>query len=433
MRLTIKPIQVVFLVSLTFYNVEAQAYLDPATGSMLLSAIVGIVFTVFYLIKGMYYKIMRFIYSVLHIKVKDKKKLEIVLYSEGAQYWNTFRPIVEELTNRAVPVTYLTSDQNDDGLSYRSQYFISKYIGKGNKAYARLNALEATLCVMTTPGLDVLQIRRSKGVDHYSHLVHAPTTGTYKLYSFDYFDSVLCSGQHQIDAIRDLENKRGTTPKILLQTGCAYMDVMAKKLSRKKYETPSHRTSEAITILLAPSWGANGLLQRFGSRIISILLDSGFKVIVRPHPQTHIIETKMLERIKSELGSDSNLEWDIAADGFDSLWRSDLMISDFSGVIFDYAFIFEKPVITIKLDIDLRGLDANHLSSDLWELGILNEIGKRINGDDIDKLSAYIKKLIEDTNSLKKLIDLRKKSLFNFGSVGSVATEQLLEIQKGVS
>jgi len=40
----------------------------------------------------------------------------------------------------------------------------AKYIGTGTKAYSYLRFLEADVCAMTTPGLDVLQIKRSKGV-----------------------------------------------------------------------------------------------------------------------------------------------------------------------------------------------------------------------------------------------------------------------------
>lgn len=65
--------------------------------------------------------------------------------------------------------------------------------------------LEADVCVLTTPGLDVLQIHRSPGVRHYAHLVHSATDmAIYKLFSFDWFDSVLCSGPHQMRSLRAL-------------------------------------------------------------------------------------------------------------------------------------------------------------------------------------------------------------------------------------
>ena len=83
------------------------------------------------------------------------------------------------------------------------------------------------------PGLDVLQIRRSKGVKHYVHLVHAITDiGTYKQFSFDYFDTILTSGEYQIRALRELEKLRGTKEKNLVRTGCTYMDLLDANDSR---------------------------------------------------------------------------------------------------------------------------------------------------------------------------------------------------------
>ena len=116
-----------------------------------------------------------------------------------------------------VEVTYLTSDEEDDGLIYQTNNVTSRNIGIGNKAYAVLAMLKADVCVMTTPGLDVLQIRRSNGVTHYSHLIHAPTdVGIYKLYSFDYYASVMCSGAHQMRSLRVLENLRQTKPTLIV-------------------------------------------------------------------------------------------------------------------------------------------------------------------------------------------------------------------------
>jgi hypothetical protein len=69
----------------------------------------------------------------------------------------------------------LTSDEQDPGLLYSSELVSTRYIGVGTRAYAYLAVLEADVCAMTTPGLDVLQIKRSKGVKHYAHLIHAPT------------------------------------------------------------------------------------------------------------------------------------------------------------------------------------------------------------------------------------------------------------------
>ena len=53
---------------------------------------------------------------------------------------------------------------------------------------------------MTTPQLDVFALKRSKSVDHYCYVIHAPNNiHADKKFAFDYFYSVLCSSHAQIE------------------------------------------------------------------------------------------------------------------------------------------------------------------------------------------------------------------------------------------
>lgn len=407
---------------------DAHAYLDPGTGSLLFSAILGLVSTIYFWGKSLIHKSIH-LYSVVTGKKVDinDRGADIVFYSEGAQYWNTFKPVIEALSKLDVPVTYWTSDKSDPALAHDLSTMTAKFIGKGNKAYSRLNMMHAKVCVSTTPGLDVLQIKRSKGVEHYIHLVHAPTTGTYKLYSFDYFDSVMCSGQHQIDAIRELETKRGSKAKKLWETGCTYMDVLADQIDNKTH--PTDKKSPTKTVLVAPSWGENGLLTRFGESLVIELLNSGFNVILRPHPNSQIVEKDLLANLKNSLEKYEHLIWDHNPSGFDSLNKADVLISDFSGIVFDFAFAFEKPVITAEFKVQLNGLDANDLANGLWELSVLDLLGKRVCHNDMAKLPNIVNSLLE-SNSYKgqDLRNMRDKSIFNYGNAGNIAANQILTI-----
>ncbi len=409
------------------YPPSVFGYIDPGAGSMLVTAVIGVLATVLYMFKGFYYRAAKFLFSLVNRQFKSHKKYGIVIYSEGKQYWNTFEPVITALDKKGLKVTYLSSDKDDAGLQHVSDNIDAQYIGEGNAAFTTLNMLEADICITTTPGLDVSHFRCSKGVKHYAHLIHAPTTGTYKLFSFDYFDSVLCSGSHQVKAIRELEKLRGTKSKQLLETGCAYMDVLAEKLDRANgQDRPAEK--DTTTVLVAPSWGVNALFHQFGSTVLAPLLEHGFIVIVRPHPQSYVVEQALLDRVRNELGDHPQLTWDTASDGFESMRASDIMISDMSGIVFDYAFIFEKPVITVKFELDLRGLDANHVSDGLWEIGMLGKIGKQIDADEVAELGRIIDELLANPRKVAELAELRDKHLFNYRHTGEIAAAQIQSI-----
>ncbi len=399
----------------------AHAYLDPGTGSMLLSAVVSIVSAVYFLIRGSWHFFRSLFYRLIG-KAKVYDKSSIVFYSEGAAYWNTFKPVLEGLERRGVASLYMTSDPNDPGLSFAGQHTSVQYIGTGNAAYMTLNLLEADVCAMTTPGLDVLQIRRSKGVKHYAHIIHAVTDmAIYKLYSFDYYDSILCSGPHQERSIRTLEKLRGTPAKELLHSGCPYLDVLAARLAAEGNNTPDPRC-----VLIAPTWGANGLLARFGVDLIRPLAEAGYSVIIRPHPQSLKVEAALVESIRADLARFPNVGWDTQADGFASLQAAAVLISDLSGIVFDYAFVFERPVITVRFEPDLRGLEGNDLPYPAWELTVLDTIGRRIAPEDIASLPTIVHEAATNPDFVATVRALRSESVYNYATAGDLIAEQLI-------
>jgi hypothetical protein len=81
---------------------------------------------------------------------------DIVIYSEGKQYWNTFSPLVHEFLKRETPVTFLTSSKDDPALELSDKNFNAKYIGNEVMACSYLNYLHANVLVTTTPQLSVL-------------------------------------------------------------------------------------------------------------------------------------------------------------------------------------------------------------------------------------------------------------------------------------
>ncbi len=411
----------------------AYAYLDPGTGSMLVSALIGISATLFFLLKNFYYKAVNLFYFATGRAV-PKSEGAIVFYGEGRQYWNTFKPILEEFESRGAPAIYLAADEADPALQREWRHISVRHIGMGNRGFSVLNMLEADICVMTTPGLDVLQIRRSPGVKHYCHIVHAVTDmALYKLYSFDYFDSVMCSGAHQIKSLRHLESARSMPSKLLLETGCCYMDTLADAVTQAGALAPDHEPEAGPRILYAPTWGANGLLRRFGPDLLLPLAKAGYRLTLRPHPQSFISETELIDSLRKALEPYPNVQWDNAPTALEAMRNSDVLVSDLSGIVFDYAFVLERPVITVTFTPDLRGMDGMDLPFQAWELEVLPQLGARLDPADIGKLPNIIAALPERAAFAARMRALRDESVYNFGQGSKAAAVQLLELHKNLA
>ncbi|MCI7080993.1 MAG: CDP-glycerol glycerophosphotransferase family protein [Treponema porcinum] len=375
-------------------------YIDPGTGSMLFSILIGAAATLFFLAKALFLKLKLFFSGKKGGVAVDSSYKKYVIYCEGKQYWNVFKPVADEFEKRGIELTYYTSAKDDPVFNETYKYVKPEFIGEGNVAFAKLNMLSAGFVLMTTPGLQVYQLKRSKRVAHYSHVLHMPNDATtYRLFGLDYFDSVLLTGDYQKDDIRALENQRGIPQKELVTVGCTYLDVLSQKIKSVPQEE-----NHPFTVLVSPSWGKVGVLARYGEKLLDPLVKTGWRIIVRPHPQSKKSEPEMLERLEARYKDNKNLEWDYERDNIYSMKKADMMISDFSGIIFDYTFLCDKPVMYVSADMDLMPYDAYDLDKQLWQFAVLEKMGIKLDEKDFDN----IKEVIQNASDSPELAAQRK-------------------------
>lgn len=398
-------------------------YIDPGTGSMLFSILIGAAATLFFVAKAAWIKLKILLSGKKDCSgIVDASYKTYVIYNEGNQYWNVFKPVADEFEKRKIPLMYYTSSKTDPIFDQKYEFVTSEYIGEGNTAFAKLNMLSAGFVLMTTPGLQVYQLKRSKNVKHYSHVLHMPNDATtYRLFGLDYFDSVLLTGDYQKDDIRTLEKNRGINSKDLVTVGCSYLDVLSEKINSIPAEE-----NHVFTVLVSPSWGEVGVLKRFGERLLDPLAATGWKIIVRPHPQSKKSEADMLKRLEERYKDNANVEWDYNRDNIYSMKKADIMISDFSGIVFDYTFLCNKPVMYVNTDMDLRPYDAYDLNKQLWQFSVLEKMGIKLEEKDF----ANIKEVIQNASDSPELAKQRKiakeTAWMNIGKAGEKIADYMI-------
>ena len=372
-------------------------YIDPGTGSMLFSILIGAAATLFFLGKAAILKLKVFLSGKKDGGAQlDSSYKPYVVYNEGNQYWNTFKPVCDEFEKRKLTLTYYTSSKNDPVFEQNYQFVKPEFIGEGNVAFAKLNMLSAGFVLMTTPGLQVYQLKRSKRVAHYSHVLHMPNDATtYRLFGLDFFDSVLLTGDYQKTDIRFLENQRGINKKDLVTVGCPYLDVYKENIAAIPTEE-----NHPFTVLVSPSWGDVGILKKYGEKLLDPLSKTGWRIIVRPHPQSKKSEADMLDRLTERYKDNKNIVWDYERQNIFSLKKADIMISDFSGIIFDYTFLCDKPVMYVNAGMDLRPYDAYDLGDkELWQYSVLRTFGTELKEEEF----TNIKEVIQSMSDSKEL------------------------------
>lgn len=367
-------------------------YIDPGTGSMLFAVLIGIAGAVLYSIRMMWIKL-RFKISGGKVEMTGEK-LPFVFFSDDKRYWNVFDPICREMDRRGQDVVYMTASVDDPALQNTYKHVKAEFIGKGNRAFAKLNFLNAVIVLSTTPGLDVYQWKRSKDVQYYVHIAHSAGEITlYRMFGIDYYDAILLSGEYQARDVRNLERIRNLPEKELVMVGIPYMDEMAARLEKSRTE---FNAEHPRTVLLAPSWGSNAIFSIYGGRILDVLIKTGYHIIVRPHPQSFDSEKELIEKMMRDYPESEQLEWNRDVDNFGVLRRSDILISDFSGVIYDFCLVYDKPVIYTSPQFDVDQYDAWWLETPLWKTSALPRLGCQLTEKNMKHLQDIIDSCLTD-------------------------------------
>ena len=397
-------------------------YIDPGTGSMLFSILIGAATTLFFLSRALFLKL-KVIFSGGKAAVQDKSYKKYVIYCEDKRYFTVFLPVAEEFEKRGIELTYFTGTKDDPIFEKEFSFVKPECIGTGNVAYAKLNMLSAGIVLMTTPGLQVYQLKRSKHVRHYSHIFHSCTDSTmYRLFGLDYFDSVLMTGDYQARDIRLLEKQRELPAKELVTVGCTYLDVLKEKMA----SIPAEENHE-FTVLVSPSWGKSALLGLYGEKLLDPLVKSGMKVIVRPHPQSRISEKDMLDRLHERYKDAPNLSWDNERDNIYSLKKADIMISDFSGIVYDYSFLCDKPVMYANAEMDLLPYDIYDTGHEPWAVTTLQKIGIPIKEEDFANIAEVIKNARDSPELAKLRAHYKAEAWQHIGEAGKLTADYMIK------
>ena len=363
-------------------------YIDPGTGSMLFTILLGIIGASFYYLRIFVAKLRSGFFG--KNKNESTEKIPFVIYSDDKRYWNIFEPVCREMNKRGKEVVYLAASSDDPVFECQYENVKAKCIGKGNRSFSHLNYLNAVVLLSTTPGLNVYQWKKSRDVDCYIHIMHSADEVTlYRMFGIDYYDSVLISADYHLDDIRELEALRGLPEKEVVKVGIPYMDEMATKLEEdlKNSDCPEKKRP---VVVLAPSWGSNSIFNVFGDKIIKELVDTGYEIIIRPHPQSFESEKELIDTLMQKFPGDDTLSWNRDTSNYEVLKKSDILISDFSGVIYDFSLVYNKPVIYTNPNIDLSVYDAWWQKNPLHKNQILPLIGCELTSENISNIKEVI-------------------------------------------
>ncbi|MBN18526.1 MAG: hypothetical protein CL758_03480 [Chloroflexi bacterium] len=348
---------------------------------------------------------------------------KIIFYAENRASINHLRPLMNEFILRNQQIVYATSVENDLNFSDEPLVKIIK-VGKG---MARINfflKIETKIFVTDMPDIEKYHLKRSRKFNvHYIYVFHSVfSTHSYlRKGALDHYDTIFCVGDHHIKEILETEKMCDLEPKKLVKYGFPRIEEVLKNVEKKDVDSN--------LIILAPSYGKDNFLLKHGQMIINILLENNFIVFLRPHYRIFEENAKKINQIISEFEDNKNFIIENGIIPHKIFNESLCMITDWSGISFEYAFAQLKPVIFIDMPMKNMNSDYKKFLNLPVEISMREKIGHVLQEEQLDELINVIHYSL--SNKLSKKDQIQKcfeNTIFNIGSSTNIGYEYIQKI-----
>ena len=344
----------------------------------------------------------------------------IVIYSESGQDWHYFSGLIEVLNGSLQrKVIYITSDETDPGLERQHDLYKAICLPQGFFLTLHFNLQQADVVVLTMMDLDKLQLKKSINPVHYVYLFHAlgSTHMVDHADSYDAYDSLFCAGPHHVAELRKREAMQAMPPRHLFEYGHPRLEELLQSAQAYERRHGEHGAHGPPVVLIAPTWGERSIFNTCGEELAGILLEAGYHVIVRPHYQTAKLTPEVIEKLKARYAGHENIEFQERMGESDTLFRSDILICDWSAMAIEYALALEKPVLFIDLPRRVRNPDWQQLGIEPLEASFREVAGDVVSPDELEQVPMKIAALLERREEFRQAMRrLRPQMVFNIGN-----------------
>ena len=356
------------------------------------------------------------------LKLNEKQK-EIIFYAENESQLDFFEDIINSLLKKNIPITYITSSPTDRRLKIKGKINFF-YIGSKTIRTIFFSTLNTKVLIMSLPDLNKYEIRRSKYPVKYIFVPHniLSTHMVFRKGAFDAFDIFFCSGPHHLKEIKETENMYNLKKKFLIKFGCSRIDKIIKNFKNTK------KKKKNIRVLIAPSWGTNSLFETGAEKLINHLKKK-YIITLRPHPDTLRLNKDCIENLLKKFKGNKNIVYNPKIESIQNYFDNDILISDWSGSAFEFAFGTLRPVIFLDLPKKINNESYIKLSNKPIEINLRSKIGKIVSKKNYNKIPEIIDDFEKNKDIWKKRIMLaRKSNIYNINTSGNAGANYISKL-----
>ncbi len=355
----------------------------------------------------------------------DNEGKELVFYSVKNGFYRYFKDVIERILNESdIVIHYVTSDPNDEVFSMASERFVP-YCIEGNNLIYFFMKLDADVVVMTMPEIEKYYYKRSlvrKDID-YVYIFHAmvSTHMQYRTGAFDCYDTIMCVGPHHVKEIRETEALYELPAKRLVEFGYPLLDDL-----RESYK--ALEKTEGFQILIAPSHHDGNIMDSCLDEMLAALLGRGRRIVVRPHPQYVRHNPGRLAELQAAYADAEGLVFETDFSTNDSLYKSDVLITDWSGIAMEYSFTTLHPCVFIDTPMKVLNPDYTLIPSVPINIQMRSKIGVSLAPEEVNGLTGIVEDIQNGTLLASSEIEsIVNETVFNIGSFGAAGASYIID------
>lgn len=357
---------------------------------------------------------------------------QLVFYSEQNGFYKYFSAIIDYICEHSdVTVHYVTSDPNDKIFSDPREQIRAYYAASDTKLIPLFMKMDCRIVVMTVPDLEKYHIKRSRVRSDVEYIFTSHGMGstalTFRKGALDWFDTVFCPGPDTFSEIRDAEELYGTPKKRLVETGYPLIDEMIAQ-----YESAEHPENPVPRILIAPSWQPDNIIDLCIEPLLAALAQTDYEVILRPHPQQVRHEPEKFELLKKQYADNPHLTIQTDFSSNNPVMESDILITDWSDISWEFAFVTKRPVLFIDTPMKIMNPEYDRIKTKPINITLRNVIGRSVKPEDVSGVPAVIAEMLAKRDDYRAVIEkTRSERIYNLGQSAKLSARYILKSIEG--
>ena len=329
----------------------------------------------------------------------------LVVYSERSGFYKYFKDYIEYILAKTnLTVHYVTSDPNDRIFETAEQNprIRADYIG-ANRLITLMMKMDADVVMMTMPDLNNYHIKKSYIRDDVEYIFVQHDMNNHAMLMrkgcTDHFDTIFLAGKHQKAEELEFERVYQLKPRTLVEVGYPLIDAL-----RAEFRSAAHEAHAKPKILIAPSWQKDNLIDSCLETLLDQLTGHGYDVVVRPHPQEVRLKREYMNALKAKYeGSGIMIQTDFTSDN--PVMEADLLITDWSGISWEYAFTTLRPVLFINTPMKVMNPDYEEIKTESINLSLRDKLGVSIDPDQLDRTAEAVADLLAKKDVYREQIN----------------------------